>query len=140
MIVLDTTVISELMKPAPHPGVAAWIDAQPRTLLWTTHINQTEILHGIANMSEERRRSGLADAARAMVDDDFPGRILPFGAGAAARYPEIVMTRCRAGNPIEGFDALIAAIALAAGASVATRDTGGFEGCGLAVINPWTVP
>lgn len=89
-------------------------------------------------MADGRRRSVLADVARTIFDDDFPGRILPFGAGAAARYPDIVMMRRRAGRPIDGFDALIAATALAAGASVATRDVGGFEDCGLTVINPWT--
>lgn len=139
MIVLDSNVISELMKPAPDPGVAAWIDGRPRALLYTTTINQAEILHGIAAMPAGRRRSGLADVARAIFEDDFPGRILPFGAGAAACYPGIVLTRRRAGKPIEGFDALIAAIALAAGASVATPDVGAFEGCGLTIINPWTV-
>ena len=72
-----------------------------------------------------------------MFAEDFAGRILAFGAGAAARYPEVVITRRRTGNPIDGFDALIAAIALAAGAAIATRDHGGFTGCGLALIDPW---
>ena len=67
----------------------------------------------------------------------IPGRILPFDAGAAARYPWVVLARQQAGNPIEKFDALIAATALAAGASIATRDFGGFTGCGLAIVNPW---
>jgi predicted nucleic acid-binding protein len=70
--------------------------------------------------------------------EDFAGRILPFEAGAATRYPEIVLARRQAGNPIDKFDALIAATALVAGASIATRDTGGFAGCGLTVIDPWT--
>jgi predicted nucleic acid-binding protein len=80
----------------------------------------------------------LAAAADAMFAEDFAGRLLPFEARAAARYPEIVLARRQAGNPIEKFDALIAAPALAAGASNATRDIGGFAGCGLTVINPWT--
>jgi predicted nucleic acid-binding protein len=138
VIVVDTNVISELMRPEPHPKVLAWVAAQPRTLLYTTHINQAEILYGIAALPEGRRRTALAAAAEGMFAEDFAGRILPFGAAAAVRYADIVITRRRAGNPIEGFDALIAATALAAGASVATRDTSGFAGCGLTLIDPWT--
>jgi len=85
-----------------------------------------------------RRRTALVAAAEAMFVEDFAGRILPFEARAAARYPEIVLARRHAGNPIEKFDALIAATTLAAGASIATRDIGGFAGCGLEVIDPWT--
>jgi len=73
-----------------------------------------------------------------MFAEDFAGRIVPFEAGAATRYPEIVLARRLAGNPIDKFDALIASTALAVGASIATRDTGGFAGCGLTVIDPWT--
>ena len=73
-----------------------------------------------------------------MFAEDFAGRILPFEAAAAARYADIVVARRQAGNPIEGFDALIAATALGAGASVATRDIAGFSGCGLTLIDPWT--
>lgn len=139
MIVVDTNVISELMRGEPYPAVLAWVAAQPRALLYTTHINQAEILHGIAALPEGRRRAALAVAAEAMFVEDFAGRILPFEARAAACYPDIVLARRRAGNPIEKFDASIAAIALAAGADVATRDTGGFAGCGLTLIDPWTI-
>lgn len=138
MIVVDTNVISELMRWEPHPAVLTWMAAQPRPLLYTTHINQAEILYGVAALPEGRRRTALAAAAIAMFAEDFAGRILPFEAEAAARYPEIVLARRQAGNPIEKFDALIAATALAAGASIATRDIGGFAGCGLTVIDPWT--
>lgn len=138
MIVLDTNVISELMRAEPHPAVSAWVAAQPRALLYTTHINQAEILYGIAALPEGRRRTALTAAAEAMFAEDFAGRILPFEGSAAARYADIVVARRRAGNPIEGFGALIAATALAKAASVATRDTGGFAGCGLTLIDPWT--
>ena len=137
MIVLDTNVISELMRAQPHPNVLAWMQSQPRALLYTTRINQAEVLYGIAALPEGRRRAGLAAAADAMFAEDFVDRILPFGAAAAAHYAGIVLARRRAGNPIEGFDALIAAIALAAGADVATRDISGFAGCGLNLIDPW---
>jgi len=137
VIVVDTNVISELMRGEPHPAVLAWMGAQPRALLYTTHINQAEILYGIGVLPEGWRRTALAAAATAMFAEDFAGRILPFEAKAAARYPEIALARRQADNPIEKFDALIAATALAAGASIATRDFGGFTGCGLAIVNPW---
>lgn len=131
MIVVDTNVISELMRREPNPAVLAWMAAQPRAELYTTRINQAEILYGIAALPEGRRRTALNAAASAMFDEDFAGRILPFEARAAARYPEIVLGRRQAGTPIDKFDALIAAVALAVGADIATRDTGGFAGAGL---------
>jgi len=137
VIVLDTNVISELMRPRPHPAVLAWVVAQPRATLYTTSINQTEILYGIAMLPAGRRRTALAAAAEAMFAEDLAGRVLPYDGAGAARYAEIVVARRRIGNPIEAFDALIAATALTAGASVATRDTSGFDGCGLTLIDPW---
>ena len=137
MIVLDTNVISELMRPQPHEAVLAWVAAQPRSELCTTCVNQAEILVGVAKLASGRRRDALAAAAEAMFSDDFAGRILPFDASAAALFAQIVLTRRRLGRPIDGFDGLIAATALAAGATLATRDTGGFEGCGLSLIDPW---
>ena len=138
-IVLDTNVISELMRAKPHRAVVAWVATHPKRLLYTTTVNQAEILYGIAALPQGRRRAALAAAAAAgMFADDFAGRLLSFGPAAAAHYADVVMARRRAGTPIEGFDALIGATALAAGASVATRDTKGFVGCGLQLINPWT--
>jgi predicted nucleic acid-binding protein len=136
-VVLDTNVISELICPEPHPAVLDWVAARPRTTLYTTDINQAEILYGIAVLPEGRRRTALVAAAQAMFAVDLAGRILPFDGAAAARYAGIVVARRRAGTPIDGFDALIAATALSAGAVVATRDVSGFDGCGLALINPW---
>jgi predicted nucleic acid-binding protein len=137
MIVLDTNVISELMRAEPHPAVLAWVAAQPRAMLHTTSIVQTEILYGVTMLPEGKRRAALAAAAEAMFTEDFAGRVLSYNGDAAVYYARIVMERRRSGNPVEAFDALIAAAALAAGAAVATRDTGGFAGCGLTVINPW---
>jgi toxin FitB len=137
VIIVDTNVISGLMRPEPNPKVLAWVAAQPRAQLYTTHINQIEVLYGIAILPEGRRRDALRAAAGGMFAEDFAGRLLPFGASAAARYAEIMLSRRRVGKPIEGFDALIAAIALAAGAPVATRDVGGFSDCGLSIIDPW---
>lgn len=138
MIVLDTNVISELMRPEPHPAVRAWVSAQPRNTLYTTGINQAEILYGIAALPAGRRRTALASAAEAMFTDDFADRVLSFSGEAAVHYASIMASRRGAGSPMEAFDALIAATALVAGADVATRDIGGFEGCGLTLIDPWS--
>jgi predicted nucleic acid-binding protein len=140
VIVVDTNVISELMRAQPHPKVFAWAAAQPRASLYTTTVTQAEILFGVAALPHGRRRTALADAAAAMFAEDFAGRILPFTSAAAARYAEIVAARHRSGRPIEGFDALIAATASTAGARVATRDTAGFSGCGVTLVNPWEAP
>jgi predicted nucleic acid-binding protein len=134
VIVLDTNVLSELMRADPHPAVFAWTAA----LLYTTSVNVAEILYGIAALPAGRRRSALAATADAMFADDFAGRVLPFDAAAAAHYADIVASRRRQGRPIEAFDAQIAATALVAGADLATRDTSGFAECGLTLIDPWT--
>jgi predicted nucleic acid-binding protein len=137
VIVIDTNVISELMRPEPHPTVVAWIAALPSATLFTTSVNKAEILHGIAVLSEGRRRAALVAAAEAIFSEDLAERVLPFDDVAADRYAEIVAARRRTGRPIDAFDALIAATALAAGADIATRDVGGFEGLGLTLIDPW---
>lgn len=140
MIVLDTNVISELMRSKPHPAVVSWVAAQPRGTLYTTSINEAELFYGIHALPEGRRRSELSAAAEALFAEEFDGRVLTFGGAAARRYVEIVILRRQAGQPIEGFDALIAATAAVAGATVATRDIGGFSGCDLTLINPWDAP
>jgi toxin FitB len=137
VIVLDTNVISELMRRAPHPAVVAWIGAHPSPTLYTTSVSKAEILYGIVALPEGRRRAALVATAEAIFAEDLADRILPFDDLAADRYAEIIAARRRTGRPIETFDALIAATALAAGADIATRDIGGFEGCGLTLINPW---
>jgi predicted nucleic acid-binding protein len=137
VIVLDTNVLSELMRSEPHPGVFAWVAGQPRTELYTTSVNVAEILFGIEALPVGRRRSSLAGLAEAMFAEDFAGRVLSFDEPAASRYAEIVVSRRRQGRPIEAFDAQIAAIALVARADLATRDTAGFAGCGLSLIDPW---
>lgn len=116
----------------------AWVAAQPRTTLHAASISQAEILYGVAQLPEGRRRTALAAAADAIFAEDMAGRVLPFEGAAAVHYAEIVAVRRRVGRPMEGFDALIAATALAAGASgLATRDVAGFADCGLIIVNPW---
>lgn len=139
MIVLDTNVVSELMRQEPHPAVLSWVGEQRPPALHTTSVTQAEVLYGVALLPAGKRRDALAAAAAAIFAEDLGGRVLPFDSAAAERFAEIVAARRRAGSPIEKFDAQIAAIALAAGASLATRDTGDFAGRGLAVVNPWQV-
>lgn len=137
MFVLDTNVLSALMRPEPIPAVAAWIVSRPLDLLFTAAVCQSEILAGLAVMQDSRRRRDLEAAARAMFAEDFSGRILPFDSECAAFYADLFANRRRMGRPAATIDLMVASIARTHGASVVTRDTGGFEGCGLNVINPW---
>jgi len=137
VIVLDTNVLSELMRSRPAAAVFAWVAAQPRAALYTTSVNKAEILYGIAALPDGRRGAALAVAAEAMFTDDFVGRVLPFDEEVAVHYAEIVVARRREGRPIEAFDAQIAATAGVAGAELAIGDVGDFTGCGLTLVNPW---
>jgi toxin FitB len=137
MIVLDTNVLSELMKAAPAQSVVRWVAEQPATSLYTTSITQAEVLHGIMLMPAGKRRSVIEAAAQAMFTEEFGGRILAFGSDAAYPYARIAAQRRRAGHPISHFDAQIASIAHSTGAAVATRNAADFDGCGIKVINPW---
>jgi predicted nucleic acid-binding protein len=139
MFVLDTNILSAMMSLRPSAEVAAWVDGQPEELLFTTSISQAEILSGLAIMPDGRRRRALEVAAAAMFSEDFEGRVLPFDMEAAAAYADIFAARRRGGRPAATLDLMIASVAHSHGASVVTRDTGGFEDCGLALINPWAV-
>jgi hypothetical protein len=137
VIVLDTNVLSELMRPAPAEIIVRWVTAQPLSSLYTTSITQAEILHGIMLLPPGRRRNALETAAEAMFAEDFRGRVLPFGSNEARFYARIAAERRRAGRPISNFDAQIAAIARSAGAAIATRNVADYDACGVEVINPW---
>lgn len=137
MIVLDTNILSELMRPAPAEIIVRWVTAQPLTSLYTTSITQAEILHGIRLLPAGRRRNALESAAEAMFGEDFRGRVLAFGSKEAQSYARIAAERRRAGRPISHFDAQIAAIARSAGAAIATRNVADYAACGVEVINPW---
>jgi predicted nucleic acid-binding protein len=134
---LDTNVLSEVMKSQPSAAVAAWMRRQPLRSLYTAALCQGEILAGIAVLPQGRRRAELETMATAIFTQDFEGRILPFGSEAAAPYAELFALRRQMGRPIEIADLIIAATARAHNAVVVTRDAGGFEGCGLTVIDPW---
>ena len=136
MILLDTNVLSEIMRAAAEPRVLRWLSAQPGTSLYTTAISEAEVLAGLAALPKGKRRSALETAASGLFAD-FHARILPFDSAAARQFPMIATARRRAGRPIAFADAQIASIARAAGATVATRDGGGFADCGIVVVDPW---
>lgn len=137
MILLDTNVLLELMRPAIHPLVAAFIAAQPRDELFTASLCEAEIRHGLARLPAGRRRDGLETAFRSFVATGFSGRILAFDSACAEGYATVRARRESAGLPISIPDALIAGSALAYGATVATRNVADFSGCGVGVVDPW---
>ena len=137
MIVLDTNVISELLRPAPAKQVEAWLSAQDGGTVYFTAVGEAELRHGVAILPAGRRRTALAKAIEGILEEDFRNRILPFDRAAASAYAAIAAKRRAAGRPISQFDCQIAAIARAHEAAVATRNTGDYEGCGIEVIDPW---
>lgn len=138
MILLDTNVLSEFMRPAPAPQVVTWLDAQPADQVWVSATTRAEIELGVALLPDGQRKLGLQIAASAMFVEEFAGRCLLFDESAATRYAGIVALRTRLGRPISVEDAQIAAVALAHGLVLATRNTRDFELIeGLSVVNPW---
>jgi predicted nucleic acid-binding protein len=139
MIVLDTNIVSELLRPAPASQVETWLAAQDGATVYFTAVGEAELRHGVAILPAGRRRSALAEAIEAILEDDFRDRILPFDRAAARTYATIAAERRAAGRPISQFDCQIAAIARANEAAIATHNTADYEGCGIEVIDPWKV-
>src|SRR5512139_209552 len=139
-MVLDTNVLSELMRPQPDVRVVSWFDRRAETAFFITSITRAEILLGIDLLPSGRRKEALAEAARQMFDQDFAGRSLPFDDHAADIYARVVAERTRAGQPISTEDAQIAAIALKHGLPLVTRNVRDFDNiAGLRIIDPWNV-
>jgi predicted nucleic acid-binding protein len=137
-ILLDTNVLSELMRPQPDPAVLAWFAAHAGTEFCVSAITQAEILLGIALLPAGKRREALSAAAAAMFAEDFAGRCLPFDAAGAVFSADIVAAGRAAGQPVTTEDAQIAAIALVHGSPLATRNIRDFSGiAGLMLLNPW---
>ena len=135
---LDTNVLSELMREQPATAVVEWFALSVQAAMYTSAITQAEILTGIALLPGVKRRTALAVAAEQMFEQDFAENCLVFDAAAAKNYAVLVAGRTRQGQPITTEDAQIAAIALAAGLVVATRNTKDFENIdGLMLANPW---
>ena len=137
MIVLDTTVLSEPLRPTPSAKVLDWMRSQPRTALFTTTITEAELLYGVALLPQGKRRDLLESIVGRIFAVHLTGRILPFDSAAARDYTDIAAARRRSGRPMSEPDARIAAIAKSRGAELATRNAADFAGCELEVINPW---
>lgn len=138
MIVLDTNVLSELAKPAPDVAVLAWAAKQRRAELCTTAVSEAELAYGLALLPKGRRRDALTQAVARLLGEGLGGRVLAFDRAAASAYGEIAANRRAVGRPIATADGQIAAIARAGGARlIATRDTDGFQGCGVPIADPW---
>jgi|ERR1051326_3330883 predicted nucleic acid-binding protein len=137
MIVLDTNVLSETLRPKPADSVKRWMENQPATALFTTAISEGEIRYGVSLMPPGRRRAALEQAVAAIFTEEFVGRVLPFDSVAAKAFADIAARRRRLGRPISEFDAQIAAIAASHGAAVATRNVQDFTDCGIKLVSPW---
>jgi toxin FitB len=137
MIILDTNVVSEPMRPRGDPAVRAWLDQQAADTLYLTATNLAELLVGIELLPAGRRRRGLYEDLRTLLAQLFGARILPFDAEAAAMYATVVRRARSAGQALSVADAQIAAIAAVHGFMVATRDVRPFTAAGVPVVNPW---
>lgn len=136
MIVLDTNVVLEAMKPAPDPAVRAWLDRQVAETLFLSSVTVAELLFGVATLPEGRRRNLLTEMVDGLLDL-FADRVLSFDVEAAKHYAELAAAARAGGRGFPTADGYIAAIAAAHGFVVASRDTAPFAAAGLVVINPW---
>ncbi|MFF1574575.1 type II toxin-antitoxin system VapC family toxin [Leifsonia sp. NPDC058292] len=135
---LDTNVVSEMMRPRPDPVVLAWLDAQVSDGVFITAVTAAELLYGVERLAAGHRRAALENAIGQLLDIDFGGRILPFDAIAAVEYARIVIECERYGRPIGMADAMIAASSLAAGVgTIATRNVSDFQDSGAHIVDPW---
>jgi len=139
MIVLDTNVISALMRREPEEPVVKWLDAQPAASVWITAITVMEIRFGLQTMPKGRRQDALISAFEMMLKSMIEGRIASFDAEAGIQAAELMAQRKRKGRPAEVRDTMIAGIVLANRATLATRNTQHFEDLPVTVINPWKV-
>jgi predicted nucleic acid-binding protein len=137
VIVLDTNVLSALMRPVPDRAVALWIDSVPRETIWITSITMFEVRVGLDVMPAGRRRRGLEEAFLHLVDEELERRILEFDAQAAVASAALASRRQQRGRPIDLRDTLIAGIAVARAATLATRNGRHFADLDVPVVNPW---
>src|ERR1700722_12053109 len=136
MIVLDTNVLSALMRQTPDPRVVVWLDRQPRTSIWTTSITLLEVRFGLQIMAAGKRRSLLMEAFAAVLGE-LGDRVIPFDIAAAQQAGDLMASRHKKGRPVELRDTMIAGIVLAQHATLATRNTAHFEDIAIPVIDPW---
>lgn len=136
MIVLDTNVVFEAMKPEPHPGMRAWLNDQVAETLYLSSVTVAELLFGIGTLPAGKRKDLLAQAFDGLMGL-FRDRVLPFDIDAARRYADLAVTAKVAGRGFPTPDGYIAAIADSRGFIVASRDTAPYEAAKVTVINPW---
>jgi toxin FitB len=139
MIILDTNVISALMMIKPDPAAAAWLDLQPQSSVWTTAISIFEIRFGLNAMADGRNKVRREAEFETLLHNDLQGRILSFDQAAAEEAGALMASRNRIGRPIELRDTMIAGIALAQKATLATRNVRHFDDLSVPVIDPWNV-
>jgi predicted nucleic acid-binding protein len=137
MVILDTNVLSELMRQQPEHAVTVWLDRQAEPSVWTTSINVFEIRSGIEILPRSRRRSLLETEFERLIEEDISGRVISFDTAAAEQAANLVAARQRAGRPGELRDTMIAGIVLANHATLATRNTRHFADLAMPVVNPW---
>ena len=139
MIILDTNVLSALMRKTPDAAVVAWLDLQPAESIWITSVTLFEARLGLALLPEGKRRAALVSAFVRLLDEDLENRVLDFDTGAAIEAAELAAQRQRAGRPVDIRDTQIAGIALARRATLATRNARHFADLTINVIDPWHV-
>ncbi len=137
MIVLDTNVLSELIRAQPDSKVAAWLSQQARSQLFTTAISRGEMVFGVLVLPIGERRQRLQQEVQAIFDIDMAGRVLPYDGDAADAHATFAAARRAQGRPVAMPDAMIAGIARSRGATLATRNLRDFEGCGITLVDPW---
>jgi hypothetical protein len=137
MIVLDTNIISEIMRPRPSANVTNWLNAQAAHQLYVTAVTIAEILYGLQILPEGKRRRRLEHSFETFIANAFDQRVLVFDEAAGRKYAELMAYRKKIGQPMSLPDGQIAAIASVHGFSVATRNIDDFESCGLQLINPF---
>lgn len=137
MIVLDTNVVSELVRPRPEPVVIGWVDALDSVDVWISAMTAAELRASVALLPAGRRRDDVGQRIELLLSDTFAGAVLVVDAGSAVHYAEVVAARAAAGRPIGTVDALIAAVCRQHGATLATRNTRDFTGTGVTLADPW---
>lgn len=137
MIILDTNVISEVLKPQAEPRVLAWMGSHNAGTLFTTAITEAEVRYGVARLPDGQRKVALYKVIDDVFAIDFKDRILSFDRHCAVKFAQIASHRERLGRPISQFDAQIAAIATTHNFAIATRNITDFDACGIEIINPW---
>lgn len=137
VIILDTNVLSALMRSSPHAAVVRWLDEQPADSIWVTSVTVFEARFGLALLPQGKRRLGLEHAFERVLEEDLANRILDFDTVAAASAARLAAERQRRGRPVDFRDTLIAGIAQARRATIATRNIKDFERLDVPVVDPW---